>query len=546
LDIEYWLNKRSIILSASLQIMNVRDFIESRVEKNPDKPFLYFEDEVLSYEEFNQKINQVANGFLEIGVKKGERVCLMLPNVPEFLYAWFGLAKIGAVMVPINIGFREKEAEYVVNHSEAVGIITDSKLLPIVREIRKRTRILKWIACIDSESMEGDAFSFYQFAKTLPKTLKPIVLKDDDMAQIAYTSGTTGFPKGAVHAHKDFTLTGEAFLLCSGIGSEDKVLTILPLFHVNAQYYSTMGALAAAASLILVRKFSASNFWHQAVYYGATEFNFIGAIGKILCNRPEHEFRPEHKIRTAYGALVTPDVYEIFTNRFKIPHVIDGYGLTEVPRVSQNPIGGLIKMKSMGLPARHPEPSLTFSEVKIVSDDGRELGSGETGEIIVRSPVMMQGYFKDDEKTKEAIRDGWFYTGDYAFKDEDGYLFFVDRKKDIIRRKGENISSHEVEMVINANSKVLEAVVIGVPSELGEEEVMAHIVLKENQTITPEEVIDWCKDYLAEFKVPRYVKFRKSLPKTSTQRTAKYILKQEEGLIESSHDMESYKKSIGL
>lgn len=526
--------------------MNVRDFIESKVEKNPDKPFLYFEDEVLSYGEFNQKIDQAANGFLEIGVKKGERVCLMLPNVPEFLYAWFGLAKIGAVMVPINIGFREKEAQYVVNHSEAVGIITDSKLLPIVEDIKKRTQTLRWIACIDSESMEGDACPFYEFIKTLPKTLKPIVLKDNDMAQIAYTSGTTGFPKGAVHAHKDFTLTGEAFLLCSGIGPEDKVLIILPLFHVNAQYYSTMGALAAGASLILVRKFSASNFWDQAAYYGATEFNFIGAIGKILCNRPEHEFRPEHQIRTAYGALVTPDVYEIFTKRFKIPHVIDGYGLTEVPRVSQNPIGGLIKMKSMGLPARHPDPSLTFSEVKIVSDEGRELGSGEIGEIIVRSPVMMQGYFKDDKKTEEAIRDGWFYTGDYAFKDEDGYLFFVDRKKDIIRRKGENISSHEVEMAINANSKVLEAVVIGVPSELGEEEVMAHIVLKQNQTMTPEEVIDWCKDHLAAFKVPRYVQFRRSFPKTSTQRTAKYILKKEEGLIESSHDMESYKKSIEL
>jgi len=524
--------------------MNIRGFIESRVEKNPDKPFLYFEDEVVSYAEFDRKVNQVANAFLGMGVKKGHRVCLLLPNVPEFLYGWFGLAKIGAVMVPINTAFKENETAYILNHSEAVGVIVDSEHLPIVTEIKKGSKTLKWIACVDPVPTGEDIHLFYQFFETMPETLKSMVLKDDDMAQIVYTSGTTGFPKGAIHAHKDFTLTGEAFLLCAGIGPEDRVLTILPLFHVNAQYYSTMGALAAEASLILVREFSARRFWDQAVYYGATEFNFIAAIGRILCNRPENEFRPGHQIRTAYGAPVTPDVYEVFTKRFKIPNVIEGYGLTEVPRVSQNPIGGVIKMKSIGCPAKHPDPAMTFSEIRIVDNDGKELEPGQTGEVIVRSPVMMQGYFKDRARTREAIRDGWFYTGDYAYKDEDGYLFFIDRKKDIIRRKGENISSNEVETVINAHEKVLEAAVIAVPSELGEDEVMACIVVKENQIMDPKEVIDWCRDRLANFKIPRYVRFRDSLPRTSTQRIAKYILKQEEGLIESSHDMELYKKKI--
>lgn len=526
--------------------MNIRTFIESKVERNPDKPFLYFEDEVVSYEEFDQKINQAANGFLDMGVKKGHRVCIMLPNVPEFLYGWFGLAKIGAVMVPINIAFTENEAGYILNHSEALGVIVDSERLPIVVEIKKRSETLKWIACIDPVSDKEDIHLFYRFFETMPKTLRSIILKHNDIAQIVYTSGTTAFPKGTMHAHKDFTLTGEAFSLCAGIGSEDRVLTILPLFHVNAQYYSTMGALAVQAALILVRKFTASNFWDQAVYFRATEFNFIGGIGRILYARPEYEFRPQHQITTAYGALVTPDVYEIFTKRFKIPHVIDGYGLTEVPRVSQNPIGGVIKMNSIGLPAKHPDLSMSFSEIMIVDEDGKELETGEIGEIIVRSPVMMQGYLKDEAKTREAIRGGWFYTGDYAYKDKDGYLFFVDRKKDIIRRRGENISSTEVETIINANDKVLEAAVIAVPSELGEDEVMACIVLKENKIMNPEEIIDWCKERLANFKVPRYLQFRDSLPKTPTQRTAKYILKQEKDLIESSQDMDLYKKKIRL
>jgi crotonobetaine/carnitine-CoA ligase len=315
------------------------------------------------------------------------------------------------------------------------------------------------------------------------------------------------------------------------------VLTILPLFHANAQYYSTMGALAAGAGLILIRRFSAGAFWEQAVAAGATEFNFIGAIGRILCARPEEEFRAEHRIRTAYGALVSPDVYEVFTRRFKIPNVIDGYGLSEVPRVSQNPIGGVIKMKSMGLPAGHPDPKRTFAEVKIVDEGGRELGPNRTGELIVRSPVMMQGYFKEEEKTRETIRDCWLYTGDYAYRDEEGYLFFVDRKKDVIRRRGENISATEVETVLLSHPKIAEAAVIAVPSELGEDEVLAALVLKEHESLSPEEVIDWCRGRLAEFKMPRFIQFRKHLPSTATGRIAKYLLKEETDLVASAHDL---------
>jgi crotonobetaine/carnitine-CoA ligase len=445
--------------------VDLRAFIESRVDQHPEKPFLSFEKEVLSYRDFDRKINRAANGLLELGVKKGDRVALLLSNRPEFLYAWFGLAKIGAVMVPINTGFKEKEAGYVVNHSEAAGLIFDKEFLPVVREIRKDSRSLKWLCCADSATEEG-IVSFPQILQNGGPSLKGIDLHEGDMAQIIYTSGTTGFPKGVIHAHKDFILTGEAFTLCAGIGPEDRVMAILPLFHANAEYYSTMGALAAGASLILMPRFSAAAFWDQAVSYGATEFNFIGAVGRILCARPEEEFRREHRIKTAYGALVTPDVYETFTQRFKIPNVIDGYGLSEVLRVSQNPIGGVIKMKSMGLPAKHPDPNRTFTKVRIVNEEGRDLGPHETGELIVRSPVMMQGYFKDEEMTRQTIRDGWLYTGDQVYRDEDGYLFFVDRKKDIIRRKGENISATEIEITLMANPKVQEAAVIAVPSEL--------------------------------------------------------------------------------
>jgi carnitine-CoA ligase len=522
--------------------MNIRDFFEGKVDRNPGKTFLFFEGEEVSYEKFNERTNQAANAFLEWGVKKGDRVCLMLPNIPEFLYAWFGLMKVGAVMVPINTAFRENEAGYIINHSGAAGILTDPEHVPVGVAVRKGSPTLQWIASSGPGSGEG-VFPFPEVFQGMDKTLPRITLRDEDVAQIIYTSGTTGFPKGVIHVQKDFPLTGEAFLLCADITPEDRLLTLLPLFHANAQYYSTMGALAGWASLILIPKFSASTFWDQAVRYGATEFNFIGAVGRILCARPREEFRPDHRLRVAYGALVTPDVYATFTQQFKIPHVIDGYGLSEVPRVSQNSIHGEIKMKSMGLPAKHP--TLPFAEVKIVDEKGRELPSGQTGELIVRSPVMMKGYFKDEEKTRETIRDGWLYTGDYAYRDEDGYLFFVDRKKDIIRRRGENISASEVEAVLLAHPKVAETAVIAVPAELGEDEVMACIVLKEKETMAAEEIGDWCRERLAEFKVPRFVQFRKSLPYTPTGRIAKYLLKEEKDLRTSAVDLEDYRKKVG-
>jgi len=342
-----------------------------------------------------------------------------------------------------------------------------------------------------------------------------------------------------MHTHRSYVLCGEAMTVRSALSTEDRLMAILPLFHANAQFYSIMGSLAAGASIILIPRFSANRFWRQARRYGATQFNFIGAIGRILAARPAEEFDPGHSIRVANGALVPLDVYQAFTDRFNIYHVIDGYGLTECPGVSQNPIDGIKKVGSMGIPARHPDPSITFTEMKIVDEEDRDLSRGKVGELVLRSPVLMKGYFKEPQKTREAMSGGWFHTGDYCYQDEDGYFFFVDRKKDVIRRKGENISSVEVEMAINAHPKVLESAVIAVPSSLSEDEVKAFVVLKEEQVLQPEELIDWCRDRLADFKVPRYVEYRYSLPKTFSQRVAKYILKQE-CKAEKAADMREY------
>jgi carnitine-CoA ligase len=523
--------------------MHIRSFLEEKVDKNILKPFLYYEDQSVTYVQFDRHVNRVAHGLQELGVRKGDKVSLMLPNVPEFLYFWFALAKIGAVMVPVNTGFKPLEASYVVNHSDSVGLVVSSEHLPAATAIKRECQALRWTVCIDD--VAADAIDYRQMCREMSEEPVAVDVSDDDLGQIIYTSGTTGFPKGVMHVHRDLTMTGEAFKLCAGLNPEDRLMIILPLFHANAQYYSTMGALAAEASLILIRRFSAGAFWEQAVHYGATEFNFVGAVGRILSRRPRKEFRSSHGIRTAYGALVPSDIYKHFTEVFKIANVIDGYGLTEVPRVSQNPIGGKIKIGSMGLPARHPNPNVTFAEVRVVNEERRDVPPGEKGELIIRSPVMTKGYYKDEAATSKTIRKGWLYSGDYVYRDEEGYLFFVDRKKDIIRRKGENISATEIELAINENKKILESAVIGVPSELGEDEILACVVSKPGETVTAEEVIDQCRERLALFKVPRYVQFRDALPKTSTERTAKFLLKGEKDMVSRSRDMASYIMEFG-
>jgi crotonobetaine/carnitine-CoA ligase len=504
--------------------MNIRKFLEYKVSQSPDKVYLVFEDQEWTYRQFDQHVNQAANAFLELRIHKGDRVCIMLNNSPEFLFSWFGLNKIGGIMVPINTSFKATEAHYIVEHCEAKGIVVSAETLDVALSLQERSSTLGWIGVFDKGS-RGSLINLSRLFDQSSNLLEEIPIEDHAISSIIYTSGTTGLPKGVMHTQNSYILCGEAMILRAGLLSEDRLMVILPLFHANAQFYSTMGSLAVGASLVVIPRFSASQFWHQSKQYCVTQFNFIGAIGRILASRSMEEFEPNHFIRVANGGPIPADVYEAFTERFKIPHVIDGYGLTECPCVCQNPINGVKKVGSMGLPAIHPNTSTKFTSMKIVDEEDHELPLKKVGELVLQSPVIMKGYFKDPEETSDVMRGGWFHTGDYCYRDEDGYYFFVDRKKDVIRRKGENISSVEVEKVINAHPKVLESAVVAVPSALSEDEARAFVVLKEGEELPGEEIINWCLERLANFKIPRYLVYMTSLPKTPSQRIAKYLLR---------------------
>ncbi len=343
-----------------------------------------------------------------------------------------------------------------------------------------------------------------------------------------------------MHSQRNMVLAGEAFVERMRLTPEDRLLAVLPLFHINALFYSLCGAAACGGSLVLVPKFSASRFWQVAAATGATEFNFIAAISSILAQRPRSEFVP-HRIVKAYGAPIPAEIDRIFREEFSVPVMLEGYGMTEIPGACNNPFPGTgqgeMKLGAMGKPARHPDPALPFAELRVLDDHGREVADGVVGELAVRTPIVMKGYYRDPEATRAAFADGWFLTGDLVKRDADGYFWFVARKRDIIRRRGENISGAELDRVIGEHPAVAEAAAIAVPSPLGEDDILAAVVLRPGMTATAREIATWCGARLAAHKVPRYVAFVDELPHTPTHRVAKFRLKGDRTLLERAHDL---------
>jgi crotonobetaine/carnitine-CoA ligase len=317
---------------------------------------------------------------------------------------------------------------------------------------------------------------------------------------------------------------------------DERLMCVLPLFHINALMYSLGGAMACGGTLILIRRFSASTFWQQAAATRATEVNVIMSAAAILARRPAEEFAPEHCIRKMFLAPLNKDLLDTFQQRFHVPVLIECYGMTEIPGVLSNPFLGPHKLGSMGCISPHPDPEMERPQVRIMDDDGHEVGMGEVGELVVKTPTLMQGYFNDPEQTAASFRDGWFLTGDLARRDEDDFLFFFTRKKDIIRRRGENISGAEIDSAIGSHPDILECASIGVASDLGEEEILLAVVPRPGTHISPEAVHAYAQDKLSPIKRPRYIVMVESLPHTGSMKIAKFRLKPADKLRQQATD----------
>ena len=514
------------------------EFLEIVTAAYPDKAFVEIAGEEITYRQFMERCRQAAGMFSSLGVGHGDRVCLFLPNVPEVLYTWFGLSLIGGIAVTINTAYRRDEMAYILNNAEAAALVAHESLVDVA------TQAADIAPCVRHRLLVGDAEAagWQDYGKLLSAADAVSELPSvapTDISMLQYTSGTTGNPKGVQVTHQMYVAAGQGFALWTQAAPDDRFFTCLPYFHANAQYYSTMGTLASGATLVVQDRFSASRFWQQVRDARATVVNFIGMMMPVLAkNDPQPDDR-DNTVRLFYGSpAFSPEFLSEFEERFGTD-IIVGFGMTETCYGTIEAIRGERRPNSSGQPRQHPDPDFD-NTVRIVDDAGSAVANGTPGEITIQNPATMAGYWRNETETNASLRDGWLFTGDLGWLDDDNYLYFVDRKKDVIRRRGENISSQEVEDVIKRHESVLDCAIIAVPSELGEDEVKAYVTPRPGETVQPEAVIHWCADHLAYFKVPRYIEVRDELPRTPSLRVRKDVLRQErEDLIAGCFDREA-------
>lgn len=519
----------------------VPTFLASRVAVVPDKPALEFEGRVWTYAALDEVSSLLALAAARRGVSKGDRIAVISVNTDLSIIVFLAACKTGALFVPLNPAATDEDLHYMLSHSRASVVVCQPEDLERTRTIVDGMKHgpVRVISLNELGSTSPDAETLTESIRRLAAREGDVELPEigaDDPAIVIYTSGTTGFPKGVVHSQRNWVLAGEAFVARLHLQPEDRLLALLPFFHINALFYSVGGALAAGGTVITARRFSASQFWKFAAQVRATQFNFLAAVGAILMKRSRSEFDPSHRITKMYGAPISEEMMRVFNTEFHVPHMVEGYGMSEIPGAACNPFAGTRKLGSIGLPAVHPRFPGNFSALRVVDDQGVDVPVGETGELVVQTPILFKSYLDDPEQTAAAFRDGWFLTGDLARRDADGYFYFVARKKDIIRRRGENISGAELDRVISGHPDVLEAAAIGVPSELGEEEVLVVVVPKPAAALGVEDIISWCRSHLAPMKVPRYVAFADSLPHTPSHRVAKHRLKAQPDLLSRAID----------
>jgi long-chain acyl-CoA synthetase len=483
---------------------NVRNLLQTRVLEHGDKTFLFASDDGRrwSYREFDAAVNRTANMIRSRGISKGDVVSLLLPNSPEYIIAYFACWKIGAIAGPVNSLLRPEEIEWIANNSEAKLVLTGSEF--------ERPDNLPNVLVFDNVEAAADGFDGE------PETVD---ITNDDDAVIIYTSGTTGKPKGCLLTHGNLIANARQIAEWLKFGPDDRLLTVMPLFHMNAVSVTTMSALYAGGSTVVSPKFSASRFWDIIDKYRITSFGSVATMLSMLLGRhssSEPSLIPHtSSLRFALcgSAPVPVEVLERFETTFGVL-VIEGYGLSESTcRSTFNPPDERRRPGSCGLPIGN--------EMRVVDDDDNDVPEGELGEIVLRGPNIFKGYFKNKAATAEAFRGGWFHTGDIGRRDADGFYYIADRISDMIIRGGENIYPREIDDVLYRHQAVAAAACIGVPDELYGEDVAAFVVLKADASATAADLIAHCREHLADYKCPKTIHFVTEIPKGPTGKLLK-------------------------
>ena len=515
----------------------IRELLSDQVERRPDALCLIHEDRRWSYAGFAGEVERVARAFIALSLRPGDRVALLLPNCPEFLWAVFAMARTGGVFVPLNTAQTADELQYLLTHSEARYLLTTRVFMPVVDSIRGDCPGLEHVVTLDSGSGNA-ALGWEEFIGAGGSSPELAEVSPDDLASIIYTSGTTDRPKGVMLKHHAFAFAPSHRAGALGWTERDRVMVVMPLFHVNALCHMTLAMMSVGGVVVLKERFSASRFWDDVRKHGVTTSSIMQTIPRILLNLPPDPSDSDTPLRQVM-ALLPPDVHLEFERRFGVT-AVPSYSLTEDLLSVIGPLeDSARKLGSCGV-AIAPE----VHRLRICDDDGEACPPGQLGEIVKQSPAVMTGYYKNPEATAEAVRDGWLHTGDLGYLDEDGFLYFVDRKKDMIKRSGENIASAEVERVLSSHPLIAECAAVAVADPIRQEEVKACVVLAEGASpadLPPEQLWEFCAGRLAPFKIPRYLDYRPELPKTPSSKVQKNLLR-EEGLGPGVMDREALRK----
>ncbi len=509
--------------------------LAERARTHGDRPFIGMLGEpALTYAEADRHVNRLAHGLARLGVGRGDRVLIMLPNCVEFMLLWWAVNRLGAIEVSVNNAYKGYFLEHLVANSGGRIIVAAAEFLEHLAAAEARCPALETVVVRD-EPGEGPAPrpSFARL-RTLDLAALPADRDDPpevevtprDLCAIMYTSGTTGPSKGVMLPHAHCTLFAEATANLTRLTEADAYFVATPLYHGNAPIMQVYPSLLRGGRAILCRRFSASEWVEQIRSSGATVTNLLGVMMDFVYRQPPRAGDRDHRLRLVLGQPAPAAIVEDFTRRFGLERVLEYYGMTEIGVVTMMPWDA-VRPGSCGVAVSE------WYELRVADPETDEpVPTGQVGELLVRPRApwaFSQGYWQMPEKTVEAMRNLWYHTGDGLKQDEDGYYYFVDRMRDVIRRRAVNISSYDIECVIADHPDVVECAAVAVPSEFvgGEDEIKLSVVLRDGARLQPEAFLGWCEERLPHFAVPRFLEALPSLPRTPSNKIQKYLLRQQ-------------------
>jgi crotonobetaine/carnitine-CoA ligase len=515
--------------------MNLAARLARWARVQPERIAVRFESDAITYGELDRRVDALAAGLSTAGVRAGELVCVLFETSIDYVATWIALGRLGAVEAPINTGFRGPGLAHALRLTGASRLLVDSALAPeawaVLGEVPAiREVFVRGGAPAPPKGATARAFAFEELLRG-GGAAAPAQTRPGDTAMLLFTSGSTGPSKACSIPNRYVLRQPEMFCEELRIGPADTLYAPFPLFHADGAIFTVAAALAAGCTAALAPRFSVRGFWDDCRRHEATHFDFMGATLAMLFKQPPGPRDREHSLRLGWG-VPSPPWAEAFEARFGV-ELVEVYGLSDAGIVLYNRPGAETRPGSCGRPAAP-------FELRLQNADGAEVAAGEVGELVIRPRephLVLSGYHGDPAATAEAFRDLWFHTGDLMRRDGDDFFYFVGRLKDVIRRRGENISAFDVEQVLLTHPDVLEAAAYGVPSELTEEDLMVSVRPRAGAALAPQDVADWAAGRLAPHMVPRYVRLCAELPRTETEKVAKHLLKAQ-GVTPDTHDFD--------